>query len=264
MLTRRRFAKGETILRENDLGEVAYIIEKGRVEITKRVGDRDLHLTTVGPGETLGEMSIVDDKPRSATAIALEPTEVTEVHQDEFYEALQTDPQLAITLLKSLFERLREADARLLRVRAELEGVVVPAAPPSPPLSAPRRAQPVVHLRALTAEAEMALPEGAEVRIDRFPFRIGRASHNPLVHNELELQDEIPWQISRHHLAFVLEDGRVGIVDRGSHLGSRFGDSRLGGHQVEPGPIFLEPGTTQLVLGSVDSQYQFEVRFDPG
>lgn len=70
-MEQRHFERGEFILRENELGETAFIIEKGLVEVTRRVGSEQIHLATLGPGETLGEMSIVDDKPRSATAVAL-------------------------------------------------------------------------------------------------------------------------------------------------------------------------------------------------
>jgi len=264
MLDQRRFKRGETILRENDLGETAFIIEKGLVEVTHQVGSERVHLAVLGPGETLGEMSIVDDKPRSATAVALEPTVAIEIHQDELYESLQTDPKLAIMLLKSLFERLREANARLYRIRAEQTGETLSAAPAAPAAApAVARAQPVLDLAALTTEAAAALPDGGPLRIDRFPFRVGRASHNPLVHNDLELRDQMPWQISRHHLAFIVEGGRVGIVDRGSQLGASLDGTRFGGSRDEPGPVFVSGRRARLVVGSPDSPYEFELTLGP-
>jgi CRP-like cAMP-binding protein len=261
MLEQRHFKRGEIILRENDLGETAFIIEKGLVEVTHQVGSERVHLATMGPGETLGEMSIVDDKPRSATAIALEPTVVSEIHQDDLYESLQTDPKLAITLLKSLFERLREANARLYRIRAEQMGERLSAVSPAP---APTQVvAPVLRLEALTTEAAAALLDVGLLRIDHFPFRIGRASHNPLVQNDLELRDQMPWQISRHHLAFIVEDQRVGVVDRGSQLGASLDGIRFGGSRDEPGPVFLQGDRGQLVIGSPESPYEFELTLEP-
>jgi CRP-like cAMP-binding protein len=263
MLEQRHFKRGEVILRENDIGETAFIIEKGLVEVTHQVGRETIHLATLGPGETLGEMSIVDDKPRSATAISLESTTVTEIHQDELFESLQTDPKLAITLLKSLFERLREANANLYRIRAEQMGETMSAVPPAPSSTpAVARVQPVLRLEALTTEAAAALPDDGPLRIDHFPFRIGRVSHNPLVHNDLELRDQMPWQISRHHLAIIVDDQRVGIVDRGSRLGSSLDGTRFGGSGDEPGPVYLQGDSGQLVVGSPESPYEFEIRLE--
>lgn len=260
MLEKRRFEPGETIIRENDLGETAFIIEQGRVEISHQVGSERVQLAIVGPGETLGEMSIVDDKPRSATAIALDPTVVSEIHQDDLYESLQTDPKLAIMLLKSLFERLREANARLYRIRAEQTGEHLAPEPSAAPVKAAAApAEPIVQLEPLSVEAAAALPSEGALRIDQFPFRIGRSSHNPLVHNDLELEDQMPWQVSRHHLAFVVEDGRVGVVDRGSHLGASLDGTRFGGAHDEPGPLFLSARPARLVIGSDESPYEFEV-----
>jgi CRP-like cAMP-binding protein len=256
MLERRRYRAGETILRENDLGESAFIIQKGRVEITRQVGGRPLHLATLGPGETLGEMSMIDDQPRSATALALEDTELAEIHHDDFYEALQTDPDTALLILKTLFERLREANARILQLSRNAAG----AASATPAVAA--REAPSVLLEPESDEARQALGQPM-VRFEKFPFRVGRSSHNPLVHNDLTLADEMPWQISRHHLAFVLEGGSVGLVDRGSRLGSSLDGRRLGGPDGEAGPVLLEGNEARLVLGNAQSPYAFRIRVTP-
>ena len=248
MLTRRKFKAGETILRENDLGESAFIIHEGRVGITKNVDRQQVQLATLGPGDTIGEMSMIDDAPRSATAVALDDVVVDEVHHDDFYEAIQTDREVGMHLLRALFERLREANAVILQLRS---GGAAPAAP------APTTKPPVLLIEGLTPEAEQALPS-TPFTVDRFPFRIGRTSSNPLVHNDLEIEDQMPWQISRHHVAFVLEHGRVAIVDRGSTLGSALDGARLGGRKGEPGPIFLE-GESQLTLGQDKSPFRFQV-----
>jgi CRP-like cAMP-binding protein len=128
MLTRRKFAVGDTLIRENDLGETAFIVHEGQVEIRKDVGGTMVHLATVGPGDTIGEMSMIEDTPRSATAVAITPVVADEVHHDDFYQALQTDREIALLLLKSLFERLREANATILQLRS---GGAIPVEPVS-------------------------------------------------------------------------------------------------------------------------------------
>jgi len=250
MLERRTFKAGQTILSEGDLGETAYIVLKGRVQISRGSSGGALRLAILGPGETLGEMSMIDDKPRSATAVAVDDTELTEIHRDAFYEALQSDPEATIMILKALFERLREANSRILQLEGGSAGAELSEGAARP--------GDVVRLEPLTPEAEGAL-SGAPTTIDKFPFRIGRVSHNPLVHNDLELNDDMPWQISRHHLAFVVENGKVGIVDRGSTLGSGVDGARLGGPGGQAGPLFFDGSQGRLVLGTEGSPYQFRV-----
>jgi CRP-like cAMP-binding protein len=111
----RRYQAGEVILRENDMGETAYIIERGRVEIAKALHGQNIHLAFVGVGGIFGEMSIIDDKPRSATVIAIEDTVVREIHRDELFHSLQTSPDMALNLLRQLFERLREGHVTILQ-----------------------------------------------------------------------------------------------------------------------------------------------------
>ncbi len=255
MLETRRFKAGETIIRENDFGETAYIVQKGRVDISREVDGQRLQLATLGPGETIGEMSMIDDKPRSATAVAAEDCELTEIHHDDFFEALQTDPQASIMILKALFERLRDVNARYLQLQAgrEHSGGDVDGKE--------EVAGVVLCLEPVSNEAAEALP-ATSVRIDKFPYRIGRESHNPLVHNDLELRDDMPWQISRHHVAFVVKDGKVGVVDRGSKLGTVVDGRRLGGSGGDPGPLYFSGGEGTLVLGNEKSPYEFRVRIE--
>jgi hypothetical protein len=111
----RPYQAGEVILHENDGGESAYIIEQGRVEVTKELHGQNIHLAFLGVGEIFGEMSIIDDKPRSATVTAIEKTVVREIHREEFFHSLQTNPNMALHLLRLLFARLRDAHISILQ-----------------------------------------------------------------------------------------------------------------------------------------------------
>jgi CRP-like cAMP-binding protein len=111
----RRYQAGEVILRENDMGETAYIIERGQVEIAKGLHGQNIRLALLGTGEIFGEMSIIEDKPRSATVIAIEDTVVREIHRDELFHSLQTSPDMALNLLRHLFDRLRAAHVTILQ-----------------------------------------------------------------------------------------------------------------------------------------------------
>jgi CRP-like cAMP-binding protein len=266
MITSRRYESGEVILREGDTGETAYIIDHGQVEVTKQLDGRAVHLAYIGAGDVFGEMSMIDDRPRSATITAVEPTVVREVHREGFYDGLQSHPEVALNLLKVLFERLREAHATILQLQrgimlpsvAALAAIQVPAASAAGNLSL---VHPVVHLTGLTERASMSLPS-TPFRVNTFPFRIGRKSDDPLVHNDLMLEDFAPLQISRHHVSLIKENGRIGVVDRGSTLGGFVDDQHIGGQESNPGPVFFTGRIGTLVLGNIESPFRYEVAID--
>jgi hypothetical protein len=201
-------------------------------------------------------MSMIDEKPRSATVTAVTETLVSEIRRDDFFNSFQTDPKMALQLLKVLFERLREADAKILELqKSEPRKALVPEVL----LVVPAAPQSGVTLEGLTPRAAAALP-ATPFQITQFPFRVGRHSADPLNYNQLMLPDSAPLQISRHHLAFIKEDGRIGVVDRGSTLGSWVDGRQIGGPSGRPGPAFFSGSEGLLVLGTQESPFKYRVR----
>ena len=255
MISLTQYKPGEVIIREHDVGETAYVIAQGQVEVIKERDGQKVHLAYLGTGETFGEMSMIDEKPRSATVTAVTETMVNEIRREDFFNSFQTNPQVALQLLKVLFERLREADARILELqKAVPQHALVPEVMPV----VTARGQPTITLQGITRRAAAALPE-APFRITQFPFRIGRQSPDPLVYNYLMLPDSAPLQISRHHLAFITHEGRIGVVDRGSTLGSWVDDRQVGGPSNSAGPVFFTGDEGLLVLGHRDSPFRYQV-----
>jgi CRP/FNR family cyclic AMP-dependent transcriptional regulator len=252
----RQYEAGEVIFNENDTGETAYVIEQGRVEVLKNLNGANIHIAYIGAQEPFGEMGMIDEKPRSATVVAVERTTVRELHRDDFVQDLQAHPELTVTLLKVLFERLREADSTILQIYRSHPDLV-PSQPARLP-SVPAHSGVVVTLQGLTARAVDALPERL-LRITEFPFRVGRWSPDKLVQNDLSILDEEPWQISRNHLAFIKHGDRIGVSDRGSRLGSTVDGVQLGGERGRLTTIFLTNPESTLVLGNQGSPYEFKV-----
>lgn len=266
MMTPCQFEEGEVILREGEAGETAYVIDRGRVEATKDLEGRSIHLAYVGAGEVFGEMSMIDDRPRSATITAVEHTVVQEVHRERFYEGLQSHPEVALNLLKVLFERLREAQTTIL----QLQKGDPKEPPPSSPTQVVVRAkagtpatvvavvQPFVSLTGLTPRASRTL-RSKPFLVTNFPFRIGRRSADPLVHNDLMIDDSVPLQVSRHHVSLISDQGCIGVVDRGSTLGAWADEQQIGGPKNDPGPVFFAGSTGTMVLGTIESQFRYRV-----
>jgi CRP-like cAMP-binding protein len=292
MITLRQYAPGEAIIRENDKGECAYIIEKGRVEITREKEGRPAHIAYLEAGMTFGEMSMVDDLPRSATVTAVEETMVREVHRDNLYENLASNPETMIKLLKGIFERLRIANTTIARLKEEMrlariaetaipgaartEETTIPGAVKAEIPEAARflfqrakpesdRAQPgsvkSVRIEGLTPKAVESLSESPSI-FETLPIKVGRKTNDPMVHNHLEIADRDPLQISRHHVSIIQEGGKVGVLDRGSQLGASVDDERIGGKSDSPGPVFFKGDEGILVLGTDKSPYRYRVQIE--
>ena len=113
-LIRRQYTKGQTIFQRGDEGGTLYIIHKGRVSVFVPAPQGEgLHLATLSPGEILGELSFIDRKTRSATAQALEKTELLCLLREDFLSLLRSRFDLVLQFLEVIARRLRDTDALL-------------------------------------------------------------------------------------------------------------------------------------------------------
>jgi CRP/FNR family transcriptional regulator, cyclic AMP receptor protein len=109
----RAYEPGTTVLRQGETGVGLFVVTAGTVSITQhQEGGPEQQIATVGKGDVLGEMSLLDDLPRSATAIALEPTRALVLPVWDFRAALRESPEIGIKLLSILSQRLRRAEQR--------------------------------------------------------------------------------------------------------------------------------------------------------
>ncbi len=111
----RRVPAGEVIFREGDTGDGLYVVEEGRVEITAQVTPEERRvLGHVGTGELFGEMAILDDEPRFATAIAETDCRLSFVRREVVVGILENSPKLLLSLVRDLTDRVRYVDRRYL------------------------------------------------------------------------------------------------------------------------------------------------------
>ena len=103
-----KFSAGDTILSEGDVGQSAYLITTGSVEVLVGKGTSAKRVGTLGPGEMFGEMSLIDSGPRSATVKAMADTECVVSTYAEFIASIQQHPDQAIEFMKALVRRLRQ------------------------------------------------------------------------------------------------------------------------------------------------------------
>jgi CRP-like cAMP-binding protein len=114
----RVFQGGETIFEENDPGNSLLVIISGEVRITQRANvSGEETLTVLKKGDFFGEMALLEDLPRSATALAHSDTFMLEISRERFLHFLEKDPasgvKILVRLARSLSARLREADGKI-------------------------------------------------------------------------------------------------------------------------------------------------------
>lgn len=105
------FSAGQIVVTQGTPGQAFYLILSGRVELVRDGAS----LGTFGPGDFFGEMSLLDQAPRSATVRAVEPTTCIMISSWDFKALLEQHPSIAVKLLEVLSRRLRVADERLGR-----------------------------------------------------------------------------------------------------------------------------------------------------
>ena len=106
--------KGEIIFCEYEPGDRFYLIQQGRVQIVKILGDIEKMIDILQPGEIFGEMAILEEAPRSATAIALDDVSALEFNRENFQVLMQGNPQIALKLLKLFTKRIYDQKRRFL------------------------------------------------------------------------------------------------------------------------------------------------------
>jgi CRP/FNR family cyclic AMP-dependent transcriptional regulator len=131
LVIERRFPKHKTIVEEGAPGDYMYIICDGRVKVTKLSGDgREKILELLDSGDFFGEMSLLDEAPRSASVEALSEVRVLALGRNDFLDLLKKSTNLAFSVVQELTRRLRQVDEQasslsFQRVKQRTQGLLV-------------------------------------------------------------------------------------------------------------------------------------------
>jgi len=142
----REFPRGTVLFREGEPSGEMYVVHQGKVVISKSAGGVEKVLTTLGQGQFLGEMSILNHAPRSATATCAEDCKLLVVDARTFEAMVRGNAEVALRMIQTLAARLAEADRQIENL-----------------LFRDARTR-VVHYLAATAERDAG--EGGGVRLD--------------------------------------------------------------------------------------------------
>ncbi len=241
---------GDHVFREGDLGTEMYIIHDGRVGIFQHVSGDDHELAVFEKGDFFGEMSLLEDLPRTASAQALTDVKLLQINGATFSQMLRDHPEIAIRMMRKLSRRLRETD-RLLREALVESGAQQPPASdvPLPDSSgrpgeresfAPER---LVHIK---SGMEFHFSQGSETSI-------GRKDPVTGIYPDIDLTPvDSQRSISRRHAKIHRRGSKFFLSEE---IGSMNGTYR-NGERLETGvPAEIKPGD-EVRLGMVVTTFQ--------
>lgn len=114
VVTRRSAPRGSLIMAAGDPTDSLYIVISGRLKVMMSDSDgKEVILSILGPGEFFGEMGLIDDHPRSASVVAMEPCELLALTRRDFRKCLAENFDMAMAVMRGLVKRLREADRKI-------------------------------------------------------------------------------------------------------------------------------------------------------
>jgi CRP/FNR family cyclic AMP-dependent transcriptional regulator len=114
VVTRRSAPRASVIMAAGDQIDSLYIVISGRLKVM--MGDaegKEVILSLIGPGEFFGEMGLIDDSPRSASVVTLEPCELLSISKRDFKKCLAENFDMCMAVMRGLVRRLREADRKI-------------------------------------------------------------------------------------------------------------------------------------------------------
>lgn len=111
---RKSYPRGRTIVAEGEPSQSLYILLSGRAKVQRSDSEgKEVILAVIGPREFFGEMSLIDDSPRSASVITIESCDFMAINKDSFKAMLAQSPDIAMQIMRGLVRRLREADKKI-------------------------------------------------------------------------------------------------------------------------------------------------------
>jgi len=114
VLVRKPYPKGSTVIAAGDPADAMYIVVSGRLKVVMRDKEgQEVILAILNQGEVFGEMGLIDQAPRSATVVSVEPCELLTITRADFTKCLREKFDLTMNVMRGLVRRLREADKKI-------------------------------------------------------------------------------------------------------------------------------------------------------
>jgi len=240
------FPDGTVIFEEGDLGLAMYVIEKGEVEIRKKMGSEERTLAVMGKGDFFGEMCMLEEEsPRTASAHAVTDVEAVSIDQSAFTFILRHNPEIAIRMMRKLVTRLKQT-TRLLEEAIGHEVDLEESGLTDGPRSAP---DPDARLVELGTGMMLPLSRERETTVGRLDPVTG-------IHPDIDLTpvDSKRSTSRRHARIRKEEDGTFSVIEDVGTMNGTF----VNGVRLDTGRAFpMKPGD-KVVFGTVECRFEID------
>jgi len=257
-MTLTRFAEGQILFKEGDASDGVFRLLSGSVDVVRELDGDLVLLGTVGAGQFIGEMGVVENRPRSATVRATSEVEAEFLKPTEFLDQITSSPQAARELIRRLSQRLREADDRIVKDERPSSRTRGNRKPADDETVVPSSIG--VYFSAKNVWLQHQFPTSLE--LGDLPFVVGRrpveGEGTPLWEPDLTLNDTEPFRLSRNHFIIEVRDGCYHVRDLCSTLGTIVNGEPIGNH-FRTDDALLRAGENVIVAGGVDSPFVFSV-----
>lgn len=193
-LDRKVYYAGDTLIREGDYGDCAYYVQNGQIGVFKRSGDEDVLITVLPDNSIVGEMALIDNRPRSATVRCLETATVVVVNRAMFEGKMRSLDPFMRALLEMFSQKIRRLNEDYCGIEQKLQWLLrqtglppLPSRgrpPPKPPSASAAEAAPdKARLPVTTPEAATArLDQEGIDRFDRVKLELAMLYHPDCIH----------------------------------------------------------------------------------
>lgn len=235
------FSAGDYVFREGELGTEMYIVHAGKVEILKELQGENQQLAVLEKGDFFGEMALLEDLPRTASARALEDCTLIEIDGATFDHMLRTKPEIAVRIMRKLSRRLRQADQMLKDASGAVATSMTPEVPPPPDEPGEAVGRGPERLVDRERGLEYALSAATETLI-------GRRDPVTGINPEIDLTaSDTQRSTSRRHAKILRDESEFFLCEEIGTMNGTF----VNGERIETGvPVEIEPGD-ELQFGLV-------------
>lgn len=241
---------GDVLYHEGEPSSCVYFVEDGEVEVRRRVGDDEVTVATLGKGQILGEMGVINRSPRSASIVAVSDVSLARIEGEAFIEAFGGRDGLGFKLLRMVCERLTAANSAMGEA-ADGDCAL-------------RRD--VGEIRLLGDSPSLSkLLGNSGVVIKALPFEIGASPVDRVIVDKDRLALPSKQLAARHLSIEHAKEGQIVVRDLETKLGGQVNGQRIsifekfGRGMVAP----LRMGDNEVIAGGVHSPVRFTLRLRP-
>ena len=240
------FKKGDVLFRQGDDSGYVLRVRSGELEVVRQNDGASFTLGHVREGEWVGEMGVIEGRPRSATVLATADGTVETLSAQQFLDRVSHDPVLARELILRLSIRLRKVEDRIV-ASADRESDIQSAAS--------------ITLIARTDTLRSQIGS-SPINVSSMPFVVGRVPTDeeglPPRQPDLLVEDREPFRLSRDHFIIEYRDDQLVVSDVGSKLGTVVNGQPIGWdfmRDLAP----LHRGENRIIAGGRGSPFEFVI-----